>query len=185
MVWKLERDFLQGHGVIGQGVMALNWKMADLHIRKKFFPLRVERPWPRLPREAVAAPSLAGLKARLDGAGSTLGWWKGSLSVAGEWNWMIYKVPSSPDHSRSLWSGEAVPSRCCDYLKILQKLDAEFASNASTCSKCGLCHSFRNFKTPQELKFLHEEVWFLHKCLNLTSLWPKIAPKKATILVYK
>jgi len=73
-----------------------------LDIRRKFFPLWVVRPWPRLPREAVAAPSLAGLKARLDGAGSTLGWWKGSLSVAGEWNWMIYKVPSSPDHSRSL-----------------------------------------------------------------------------------
>jgi len=42
----------------------------------------VVRPWPRLPREAVAAPSLAVLKARLDGASSTLGWWKGSLPVA-------------------------------------------------------------------------------------------------------
>ena len=41
------------------------------------------RPWPRLPREAVAAPSLAVLKARLDGALSTLGWWKGSLLMAG------------------------------------------------------------------------------------------------------
>jgi len=38
---------------------------------------RVVRPWHRLPREAVAAPSLAVLKARLDGALSTLGWWKG------------------------------------------------------------------------------------------------------------
>jgi len=28
----------------------------------------------------VAVPSLAGFKARLDGALSTLGWWKGSLS---------------------------------------------------------------------------------------------------------
>jgi len=43
----------------------------------------VVRPWPRLPREAVAAPSLAGLKARLDGALSTLGWWKMSLPMAG------------------------------------------------------------------------------------------------------
>jgi len=41
------------------------------------------RPWPRLPREAVAAPSLAVLKARLDGAWSTLGWWKMSLLMAG------------------------------------------------------------------------------------------------------
>jgi len=37
----------------------------------------------RLPREAVAAPSLAGLKAGLDGALSTLGWWKMSLVMAG------------------------------------------------------------------------------------------------------
>jgi len=39
-------------------------------------------PWRRLPRGAVAAPSLAVLKARLDGAGSTLGWWKGALPMA-------------------------------------------------------------------------------------------------------
>ncbi|KFR16756.1 hypothetical protein N306_06833, partial [Opisthocomus hoazin] len=39
-----------------------------LDIRKKFFTLRVVRPWSRLPREAVAAPSLAVFKARLDGA---------------------------------------------------------------------------------------------------------------------
>jgi len=54
-----------------------------LDIRKKFFTLRVVRAWPRLPREAVAAPSLAGFKARLDGAWSTLGWWKGPLPMAG------------------------------------------------------------------------------------------------------
>ena len=52
-------------------------------MRKKFFPMRAVRPWPRLPREAVAAPSLAGFKARLDGALSTLVWWKMSLLVAG------------------------------------------------------------------------------------------------------
>ena len=50
-----------------------------LDIRKKFFPMRVVKHWPRLPREAVAAPSLAGFKARLDGALSSLGWWKISL----------------------------------------------------------------------------------------------------------
>jgi len=54
-----------------------------LDIRKKFFPVRVVRPWPRLPREAVAAPSLAVLKARLDGAVSTLGWWKMPCSWQG------------------------------------------------------------------------------------------------------
>jgi len=36
-----------------------------------------------LPREAVAAPSLAGFKARLDRALSNLVWWKMSLLMAG------------------------------------------------------------------------------------------------------
>jgi len=45
--------------------------------------MRVVRPWPRLPGEAVAAPSLAGFKARLDGALSTLVWWEMSLLMAG------------------------------------------------------------------------------------------------------
>ena len=44
-----------------------------LDLRKKFFPVRVGRPWHRLPREAVAAPSLEGFKARLDGALGNLG----------------------------------------------------------------------------------------------------------------
>ena len=54
-----------------------------LDIRKKFFTMEVVRPWPRLPRGAVAAPSLAVFKVRLNGALSSLGWWKGSLPVAG------------------------------------------------------------------------------------------------------
>jgi len=54
-----------------------------LDIRKKFFLMRVVRPWPRLPREAVSSPSLAVLKARLDGALSSLLWWKMSLLMAG------------------------------------------------------------------------------------------------------
>jgi len=51
--------------------------------RKKFFTLRVVRPWPRLPREAVAAPSLAGFKVRLDGAWSNLVSGKMYLPMAG------------------------------------------------------------------------------------------------------
>jgi len=37
----------------------------------------------RLPREAVAAPSLEVFKSRLDGALSNLVWWKMSLPMAG------------------------------------------------------------------------------------------------------
>jgi len=43
-----------------------------LEIRKKFFTMRVVKHWNRLPREAVAASSLAVFKARLDGALSNL-----------------------------------------------------------------------------------------------------------------
>jgi len=44
--------------------------------------VRVVRHWHRLPRETVAAPSLAVFKARLDGALSNLVWWKVSLPMA-------------------------------------------------------------------------------------------------------
>jgi len=43
----------------------------------------VVRHWRRLPREAVAAPSLAVFRARLDGALSNLVWWEVSLPMAG------------------------------------------------------------------------------------------------------
>jgi len=45
--------------------------------------MRVVRHWHTLPREAVAAPSLAVFKARLDGALSNPVWWKVSLLMAG------------------------------------------------------------------------------------------------------
>jgi len=44
--------------------------------------MRVVRPWHRLPREAVAAHSLEMFKTRLDGALSSLVWWKVSLPMA-------------------------------------------------------------------------------------------------------
>jgi len=55
----------------------------SLDKRAKFFIMRVVRHWTRLPREAVAAPSLDVLKARLDGALSNLVQWKVSLPMAG------------------------------------------------------------------------------------------------------
>jgi len=46
--------------------------------------MRVVRPWHRLPREAVDAPSLAVFKTRLDGILSNLVEWTMSLLMAGE-----------------------------------------------------------------------------------------------------
>jgi len=53
-----------------------------LDTRKKVYTMRVVRHWHRLPREAVAAPSLAVFKAGLNGALSNLVWWKVSLPMA-------------------------------------------------------------------------------------------------------
>ncbi|KFP19601.1 hypothetical protein Z169_00476, partial [Egretta garzetta] len=50
----------------------LNQGRFRLDIRKKFFTMRVVKPWHRLPREVVEAPSLETFKARLDGALSSL-----------------------------------------------------------------------------------------------------------------
>jgi len=43
-----------------------------LGIRKKFFTVRMVRPWNRLPSEVVDVPSLEAFKAGLDGAVSNL-----------------------------------------------------------------------------------------------------------------
>jgi len=48
--------------------------------------MRVVRHWHRLPREAVAAPSLEVFKARLDRPLSNLVWGKVLLPMAGGWH---------------------------------------------------------------------------------------------------
>jgi len=83
---KMGTGFLAGPVAIRQGVMVLT-KRGKI------------QPWLRLPTEAVAAPSLAVSKARLDRALSTLLWWKGSLPMAGGWNEMVCEVPSNPNHT--------------------------------------------------------------------------------------
>ena len=54
----MERGFAQGCVGIGQGGDGSELKEGRLRwdIGKKFFPVWVVRPWPRLPREAVANP---------------------------------------------------------------------------------------------------------------------------------
>jgi len=61
----------------------------------------VARPWHRLSEEVVGAPSQA-LKARLDGAMGCLSWRVATLLMAGDWNWMILEVSSSPKRSMIL-----------------------------------------------------------------------------------
>jgi len=73
--------------VCGDGTRRNGSKLKEgrfrLDIRKKFLTMRVVKHWHRLPKEAVAAPSLAVFKARLDGALSTLGCWEMYLLMAG------------------------------------------------------------------------------------------------------
>lgn len=52
-----------------------------LDLRKKFFTMRVGRPWNRFSRDAAPTASLGVFKARLDGALSTLVWWKVSVGT--------------------------------------------------------------------------------------------------------
>jgi len=55
-----------------------------------------------LPREHVNIPPLEALKARLDGALGSLIWWVSALPVSGGWNWMIFEILSSLNHSMIL-----------------------------------------------------------------------------------
>jgi len=55
-----------------------------LDVRKKFLTVRVVKPWPKLPREVVTAPSLETFETRLDGALSNLVWLKMSLLTVGQ-----------------------------------------------------------------------------------------------------
>ncbi|KFP17093.1 hypothetical protein Z169_01344, partial [Egretta garzetta] len=50
----------------------LNQGRFRLHIRKKFFTMRVVKHWNGMPREVVDAPCLKTFKTRLDGALSSL-----------------------------------------------------------------------------------------------------------------
>ena len=54
-----------------------------MDMRRKFFTQRVVRHWNRLPKEAVDAPSLQALKARLDVALGSLVCWLVTLHIAG------------------------------------------------------------------------------------------------------
>jgi len=50
----------------------------------------------QLPREAEGAPSLEVFKTRLDGALGSLSWWVAALPTARQWNWVGFKLNSSP-----------------------------------------------------------------------------------------
>ena len=70
-----------------------------LDIRRIFFTVRVVKPWRRLPREVVNAPSLETFKVRLDGAVSNLIQLKMSLLMTRGLGWMTSKGPFPPKPS--------------------------------------------------------------------------------------
>ena len=67
----------------GNGFKPRQGRRFRLDIRGKFFTQRVVMHWNRLPKEAVDAPSLEALKARLDVALGSLVWWLATLHIAG------------------------------------------------------------------------------------------------------
>jgi len=44
----------------------LKYRKFQLNMRKNFFPLRVTKPWSRLPKQVVESPSLEIFETRLD-----------------------------------------------------------------------------------------------------------------------
>jgi len=70
-----------------------------------------------LPKEAVDAPSLEALKARLDVALGSLVCWLATLHIAGGWNWMVIVVLLNPGHSVILFkqSGKSLELSECQW----------------------------------------------------------------------
>ena len=71
-------------------------------------------------QRSCGAPSLEILQARLDRALGSLIWWGAALSIAGGWNWVIFKVPSNLSHSMIPWFTLIRESICaCESLVFL------------------------------------------------------------------
>jgi len=78
-------------------------------ITKKFFTIRVVRHWPRLPREAAAAPPW---KCSRPGWTGQPGLVEGvPAHGGGRWNKMICKIPSNPNHPTILGKFPLIPSQ--------------------------------------------------------------------------
>ena len=81
------RDRMPGNG------SKLHQERFRLDMRKHFFPERVVKPWKRLPREVVDAPSLAVFQRHLDNALNNMLELLVSPEVVRQLDWMIVVGP--------------------------------------------------------------------------------------------
>ncbi|NWT62786.1 PYGL protein, partial [Erythrocercus mccallii] len=121
---ELERDW--GQGMEGQDT-GNGFPLPEDRVRwnsgKEFLAVRVVRPWHRMPRGAVAASgSLEVFQARVDGAWGSQVQWKVSQLMAGDWNWMMFKLSSIPNHQH-------LP------LLLLQKIGEDYVRDLSQLTK--------------------------------------------------
>lgn len=81
-LWHTGRGTLQGKGWQDKGNGFKLTEQGQMRYWEGITPCEGGGPWHRVPRDAVAAPSMKGFQAGLDGAWSKLGQWKVSLSMA-------------------------------------------------------------------------------------------------------
>ena len=95
--------------------------------------------WDRLPREGVGAPSLEAFKARLDGILGSLIRWVATLTMAGGWNYMIFKVLSKLSYFYDSVV-KLVRRSMLWHMRLCSKSSAEVGYKFSLSELCCFCY---------------------------------------------